>query len=235
VQKHIKNFGLMAACAALSACLIVGCASAGSTISASSESCPHCAAGSDASVDKAPESAAAFVTEWLSPDRRPSPVSGFKFENQAGEKLSLSDLHGAPVAVSFIYTRCENQRKCPLVAQTMAELDALLRHEALSPAPRVALITYDPEYDTPAQLRKFAQLNGMKSTSKAVLLRPEQQAKERLFKDLSVRVNYNERGVNLHGIQLILLDKQGRYVRTYHTLLWDNDQVARDLARLAAE
>jgi protein SCO1 len=225
VENRIKMPGIVAACA-----LLAGCVSPGSTTSASSDSCPHCV--EEAKAEEAPSS---FVTDWLSPDRRPSPVSGFTFEDQNGKKLSFNDLHGAPVALSFIYTRCENQRKCPLVAQTLAELDTLLEHEALAPRPRVALITYDPEYDTPAQLRKFAQLNGMKSTSQAVLLRPEQQAKDRLFKDLSVRVNYNERGVNLHGIQLILLDKQGRYVRTYHTLLWDNAQVAKDLVRLAAE
>jgi len=230
VHKFIKTVSVVVACVGL----LAGCASTGTT-TASSESCPHCAAGDDESVDNPAEDGTSFVTEWLSPERRPAPVSGFTFEDQNGKKLSFNDLHGAPVAMSFIYTRCENRRKCPLVAQTLAELEAVLQHEALSPRPRLALITYDPEYDTPVQLRKFARLNGMNSSSKAVLLRPEQEAKERLFKDLSVRVNYNERGVNLHGIQLILLDKQGRYVRTYHTLLWDNDQVAKDLARLAAE
>jgi protein SCO1 len=223
VQNRIKIVGVAAACA-----MLAGCAS--TDLQTSPASCPHC-------VDEttAEETASSFVTEWLSPDRRPAPVTGFTFEDQNGKKVSLNDLHGAPVAISFIYTRCENQRKCPLVAQTMAELDGLLQEQTIAPTPRVALITYDPEYDTPAQLRKFARLNGMNSSSHAVLLRPEQQAKERLFKDLSVRVNYNERGVNLHGIQLILLDKQGRYVRTYHTLLWENEQVAKDLARLAAE
>jgi cytochrome oxidase Cu insertion factor (SCO1/SenC/PrrC family) len=230
----VKNLAIVAVCACLTA-LLNGCAGVESTTSESSAPCPHCAAGAEESVNETSENATGFVTEWLAPDRRPLPVVGFIFENQNGEKMSLKDLHGAPVAMSFIYTRCENQRKCPLVAQTMAELDALLQQQALTPKPRVALITYDPEYDTPAQLRKFARVNGINSTGKAVLLRPEQQAKERLFKDLSVRVNYNERGVNLHGIQLILLDKQGRYVRTYHTLLWDNADVLRDLARLAAE
>jgi protein SCO1 len=235
VSQNIRNISVIGACAGLSICMFAGCASTGLTTAESSETCPHCVAGGDTAAENAPATNAEFVTEWLAPERRPSPVSGFTFENQNGEKVSLRDLHGTPLALSFVYTRCENRRKCPLVAQTMGELDALLQQAALSPRPGVALITYDPEYDTPAQLRKFAQVNGMKSSSKAVLLRPEPQGKARLFKDLNVRVNYNERGVNLHGIQLILLDKQGRYVRTYHTLLWDNAQVIADLARLAAE
>ena len=234
-RQNTGNVAALAACACLSICVLVGCASTGLTTAESGGPCPHCVPGADAAVNNVLATNAEFVTEWLRPERRPAPVIGFTFENQNGERVSLSDLQGAPLALSFIYTRCENQRKCPLVAQTIGELDALLQQAALSPRPAVALITYDPEYDTPAQLRKFAQANGMKNAIKAVLLRPEPQGKARLFKDLNVRVNYNERGVNLHGIQLILLDKQGRYVRTYHTLLWDNAHVIADLGRLAAE
>jgi cytochrome oxidase Cu insertion factor (SCO1/SenC/PrrC family) len=221
----------------LSLFALLGCAGPNSTAKLESGGpCPECVASADTNaVPNAPATSAGFVTEWLQPERRPSPIKGFTFENQDGERTSLDDFHGAPVALSFIYTRCENKRKCPLVAQTMAELDEHLKQGGLTPRPRVALITYDPEYDTPAQLRRFAQVNRMATSGNAMLLRPEQRAKDRLFKDLTVRVNYNERGVNLHGIQLMLLDKQGRYVRTYHTLLWDNAQVAKDLARLAAE
>ncbi len=34
---------------------------------------------------------------------------------------------------------------------------------------------------------------------------------------------------------LYLLDRRGRFVRTYHTLMWDNEKVTDDLRRLVAE
>ena len=52
---------------------------------------------------------------------------------------------------------------------------------------------------------------------------------------LEIAVNFNSSGVNIHGLQLLLFDKQGRLVRTYRTLIWDNAEVLSDLKRLTAE
>jgi hypothetical protein len=66
VQNRIKIVGVAAACA-----MLAGCAS--TDLQTSPASCPHC-------VDEttAEETASSFVTEWLSPDRRPAPVTGLK-------------------------------------------------------------------------------------------------------------------------------------------------------------
>ena len=149
--------------------------------------------------------------------------------------MTVDDLRGAPVALSFIYTRCENERKCPLVAQTMATLQTKLERADIVPRPRLALITYDPEYDTPKHLKDFGEGHGLRFTDAVMLLRPDPDGKGRLFEELNVRVNFNDRGVNLHGVQLILLDKQGRFARAHHTLIWNNDAVLADLKRLARE
>jgi cytochrome oxidase Cu insertion factor (SCO1/SenC/PrrC family) len=218
---------------ALAAALLPGCKTAGPSHKLSSHAqCPDCI---EAPAQRPAFTATPFVTDWLAPDRRGSAIGGFSFENQDGATLSFRDLRGAPLAISFIYTRCENQRKCPLVTRTLGELALLVKEKAIVPSPALLLITYDPEYDKPAQLTSFAKTNRFQFTRHAMLLRPQPEAKDRLFSTLNVRVNYNQRGVNLHGIQLVLLDKEGRYVRTYHSLLWNNTQVINDLARLAAE
>jgi len=198
------------------------------------ELCPECAAPASA-TPSTPRSASAFVTEWLGPDQRQTSIPSFDFENQDGARISLGDFHGTPVAISFIYTRCQNQRKCPLVAQTMAQLAADAERAAISPKPKVLLMTYDPEFDTPAELKAFASVHHFAPNENAMLLRPKVEAKEQLIESLNVPVNYNDKGVNLHGIQLILLDKRGRFVRAYHSLLWNNADVVKDLVRLAAE
>ena len=204
------------------------------------ETCPHCAAsaasvaseGSDV-VGTQPQSA--FVSDWTLPEGRKLALQGFAFENQDGVKASFADLRGVPTAMSFIYTRCQNQFKCPLVAKTMAQLETAVDESNLSPKPRVLLITYDPEFDTPARLKAFGNSHGFRSDGSAMLLRPDPQTKKQLVESLDIAVNYNEGGVNLHGLQLILLDKEGRLARRYHSRLWDNADVMNDLARLAAE
>jgi len=213
---------------------LAGCQSSKEPVGAAAgNECAHCAGASESSVDDSLDTT--YASEWLPESKRGKAVSLPLFENQAGRQVTTEDLRGAPVALSFIYTRCENQRKCPLVARTMAELQKEVQQAKITPHPRLALVTYDPEYDTPKQLKAFGKTHGVHFTDTAMLLRPEADRKEQLFKDLNVRVNFNERGVNLHGVQLILLDKQGRFVRAYHTLIWSNDKVLADLKRLASE
>jgi cytochrome oxidase Cu insertion factor (SCO1/SenC/PrrC family) len=195
--------------------------------------CAHCVTPVESKHDASAENT--YATEWLAPSKREPAIAMPPFQDQQGRKVTLADLRGAPIALSFIYTRCENQRKCPLVAKTMAELQTQLDRANVTPRPRLALITYDPEYDTPEHLKSFGETYGLRFTETAMLLRPETTRKQRLFDELNVRVNFNDRGVNLHGVQLILLDKQGRFVRAHHTLIWENAKVLEDLKHLAME
>ena len=194
--------------------------------------CAHCVTA-DESRETPPKGS--YATKWIEPSQRQSAVSIPLFQDQEGRPVTFDDLRGAPVALSFIYTRCENERKCPLVARTMAALQAELELANVVPRPRLALITYDPEYDTPKHLKEFGEAHGLRLTDTVMLLRPEPDRKQRLFEEFNVRVNFNDRGVNLHGVQLILLDKQGRFARAHPTLIWDNDAVLADLKQLARE
>ena len=193
--------------------------------------CAHCVNTGEIQ-EASPKSG--YTTKWLAPSEREAAIS-MPFQNQDGRPVTFDELRGAPVALSFIYTRCENERKCPLVARTMAALQTKLDRANVAPRPFLALITYDPEYDTPKHLKDFGEGHGLQFTNGVMLLRPEPDRKQRLFEELNVRVNFNELGVNLHGVQLILLDKQGRVARAHHTLIWDNDKVLTDLKRLAGE
>ena len=215
---------------ALILALVAGCQSPGRTAKNPSQgTCPDCAANpGNPKLAGTP-----FVTDWLPPGQRANPIRGIDFENQDGDGVSFSELRGAPAAISFIYTRSDNEPKCPLVARTLGELALLVKDAPVSPKPSFLLLGYDPEFDTPSELKTFAFTHEFRGTPRAMLLRS--QTREPLFSNLNVRVNHSKRDVSLHGIQLILLDKQGRFVRTYHSRLWDNAQVLSDLARLAAE
>jgi cytochrome oxidase Cu insertion factor (SCO1/SenC/PrrC family) len=194
--------------------------------------CAHCVTAAE-SREASPKSS--YTTPWLAPSERRRAISMPPFQNQEGRTVAFDDLRGGPVALSFIYTRCENERKCPLIARTMAALQTELERSNVGPRPRLALITYDPEYDMPKHLKDFGESHGLRFTDTVMLLRPQPDGKERLFENFNVRVNFNDRGVNLHGVQLILLDKEGRFVRAHHTLIWDNDAVLADLKRLSLE
>jgi cytochrome oxidase Cu insertion factor (SCO1/SenC/PrrC family) len=117
----------------------------------------------------------------------------------------------------------------------MTRLLALLQAEKLDSQVRLLVMTYDPEYDTPARLRQFGQKHGQRFTPNVRMLRPDRREKDRFFARLGVAVNYDPAGVNLHSVQLFLFDRRGRFVRRYQSVFWDNREVLGDLKRLNRE
>jgi protein SCO1/2 len=173
---------------------------------------------------------------WLEPGERGSAGAlNLRVTDQDGMPLNLDDFRGRPVALSFVYTRCTNANKCPLVAARMADLQTRLEREGLASRVQLALVTYDPDYDTPDRLKKYAMAHGLQSASQVRMLRPDKEAKEPFFDKLEVAVNYDGNDVNIHGLQLFLFDSQGRFVRCYRSVIWDNADVLADLKRLADE
>jgi protein SCO1/2 len=80
-----------------------------------------------------------------------SPFPDFRLVDQDGRPVGLDRFRGAPLVVSFIYTRCPLTWACP------ATIGKLARVAALSPAPRFLLVTVDPKNDTPEVLRDYSR------------------------------------------------------------------------------
>jgi protein SCO1/2 len=72
-----------------------------------------------------------------------------------GKPVALADAlnDSRPVVLTFIYTTCTTV--CPLTSQTLAELQRKLG--ASRDSVRLVSISIDPEQDTPAKLREYAQ------------------------------------------------------------------------------
>src|SRR5262252_8062405 len=85
------------------------------------------------------------------------PAPEFSLTTQAGARLSLRDLRGKVVAVTFIYASCADT--CPLLTAKLAGLQARLGTDFGAKVFFVA-ITVDPERDTPQVLKRYAQAHG---------------------------------------------------------------------------
>ena len=84
----------------------------------------------------------------------PSPVPAFRLTERSGQKLTNADLLGKVWVASFIFTRCSGP--CPSVTGNVARLQAELKL-ADTPDLRLVSFTFDPEQDTPDELRKYAE------------------------------------------------------------------------------
>jgi protein SCO1/2 len=89
------------------------------------------------------------------------PVPDFTMTTQDGKPLSLSDLRGKVVVMTFIYTRCPLPDFCPLMDRKFAALaDKLRNSTARAEEVRLLSVSFDPEHDTPEVLRKHAAIQG---------------------------------------------------------------------------
>jgi cytochrome oxidase Cu insertion factor (SCO1/SenC/PrrC family) len=82
-------------------------------------------------------------------------VPSFALTERSGRTITNDDLYGHIWVADFIYTTCPGP--CPLVSASMAKLQA-----AVAGDPMVQLVTFtvDPETDTPAALRAYADKLG---------------------------------------------------------------------------
>jgi protein SCO1 len=85
------------------------------------------------------------------------PAPPFTLTSQDNGRLSLTQLQGKVVAVTFIYTSCADT--CPLLTAKLARLQSWLGRDFGRTVSFVA-ITVDPERDTPEILRRYAAAHG---------------------------------------------------------------------------
>ena len=79
-------------------------------------------------------------------------VKNISFTNQLGQTVSLDDLHGKILVIDFFFTHCPTI--CPGLARNMKRLqDAFIKNPDIV---QFISISIDPEHDSVAQLRQFA-------------------------------------------------------------------------------
>lgn len=172
-----------------------------------------------------------FIGRWIEPEQRTVLPLSHRLTRHDGTELELGQLVGRPMAISFAYTRCTNPNKCANVIATMARLRGQLASRGLLDDVRLVIVTYDAKHDAPEDLRRYAERLGLFLDDQTLFLRPS-SADPGFYRDLGVDVSINSAGVSLHTNQLLVVDREGRLARRYRTLIWDNDEVVRDLARL---
>lgn len=180
--------------------------------------------------------AAALYTPWAAPAERPQlRTLEITFKDHDGRESLLRDVIDRPVIITFFYTRCQNAKKCSMAVNRLGALQRKLASTGFADRVRLLAITYEPQFDTPERIRRFASDRGVRLGETALALQLDPDRHQQLVDELQAPANYNAGWINTHGVELSLLDPKGRVVRKYHTVLWDNEQVVRDLKRLLEE
>ncbi len=164
------------------------------------------------------------------------PAPAFNLTERSGEAFGSEQLRGKVWVVNFIFKQCTGA--CPMMTSSMAQLQI-----ALKPLPawqdiRLVSITVDPENDTPAELRQYAQWADADPTHWLFLTGDKAAIRTLITEGFHVTVSdspANEGEPIIHSQRFMLVDQQGQVRGLYD----GQDTTARaklqaDLLRLVA-
>jgi cytochrome oxidase Cu insertion factor (SCO1/SenC/PrrC family) len=149
------------------------------------------------------------------PDLGLDPVADFALVNQDGQTVTRADLQGKVWVASFLFTRCCTG--CPQVSANLAQLQRDLADQE-----GVILVSFsvDPEHDTPAVLKAYAEAHGADSRRWWLLTGERVPLYQFIQDSFHLGVEENQGAARTpgnevtHSTRLVLVDRQGR-IRDY--------------------
>lgn len=155
----------------------------------------------------------------------------FALTTQTGERLALSDLRGKVLAVTFIYTTCKDT--CPLLTAKMAIIQRNLGAD-FGPRVRFASISVEPEVDTPAVLKAYADKYGADPAGWSFLTGTGAEIRD-VVKRYGAFAKRVKPGNVDHLFLTSLIDRKGMLRVQYLGYRFDPDEMLRDLRVLLRE
>lgn len=168
-------------------------------------------------------------------------VRNISLTNQLGDQVSLDDIKGSILIADFFFTRCPSI--CPTLTKNMKELqDAMkmkdFRRMIESNYVRFLSFSVDPERDSVAALKRYADKFGINHDTWWMLTGPKESIYDFAFEELKIGLHDGE-GVDssfIHTEKFVLLDKD-RVVRGYYNGLDSESlsKLAEDITLLLLE
>ena len=148
--------------------------------------------------------------------------------DQSGQPLTLKDLQGKVVLLTFTYSSCADV--CPLITAAMAALQ-----QRLTAAERQQVfflsVTTQPEVDTPAVLHAYANRLGADLASWAFLT-GHPQAVQEVWQAFGLTVKRRAKGVVDHPAWTLLIDREGMVRYRYLGSLLEVETILEDMRTL---
>jgi len=175
----------------------------------------------------------------------PSASSGFEllkpgetvpdgsFLDQGGRKRRFSDFKGAPVVMTFIYTRCPIATFCPLMDRHFAALQKTLKADPALKNARLVTISFDPVSDTPAVLTRHARSLDA-DLSRWTFLTGDRDEVDQFASRFGVSIarSLTDARDITHNLRTAIIDADGKLVKAYTGNEWSPEQVLEDLRKL---
>lgn len=159
-----------------------------------------------------------------------APVPNQTFVDQDGKSVSLDSLRGSAIVVTFIYTTCPMPEFCPLMDSNFAKIQARLKEQNNLLKAHLLSVSFDPQVDTPAVLKKHATALGA-DPRLWTFVTGDRDEIDKWASGFGVSISraMNDPRDITHNLRTAILDRQGNLVQTYNGNEWTPAQVLADL------
>lgn len=148
-----------------------------------------------------------------------APAPDFVLLDADGKAVGLADLRGKVVILHFIYASCPDV--CPLHAEKLAEVQAMIAITPMKDQVAFVTITTDPVRDTPEVLRGYGARHGLDPANWMFLTggpdKPEDTTR-RLAERFGLKFTETDDGAQMHGIVTMVIDREGQWRGSFHGL-----------------
>jgi protein SCO1/2 len=134
-------------------------------------------------------------------------VPDFSLVDGFGQRLTLSQLRGQVVLVSFIYTRCPLPDYCPLQMANFREVKAELG-DHVGRDVTLLTITFDPRNDTPEVMARYGAGYGADGKGWSLLTGTPQEI-QHVTEIFGIEF-WPEEGLITHSLLTAVIDREGR-------------------------
>jgi protein SCO1/2 len=171
----------------------------------------------------------------VAPLNEGDPLPEYRFTNQLGQVISTAQFKGQALAITFLFTRCPFPQYCPLLTGNFAEAQKKLL--SLSHAPtnwHLLTISFDPGYDTPEVLQRYAEAHGADAKrwtfatgSQRDVTAIGEQFGLVFWKD-------GDNGLISHNLRAVVIDASGRVQKIFTGNEWQPADLVSEMMKAAA-
>lgn len=160
-----------------------------------------------------------------------TPVADFTLTDQDGKPFRLSQAIGKPVLVTFAFTTCPDV--CPLLTAKFAAIQRVLEDKHFRNY-YLLTITTDPERDSAAALKKYAEAFKADLRHWSFLTGTRNEL-TKVWKNFQVNVTKTQSGDVHHTSLTTLIDLKGKRRVDYYGDKWHEKEVLKDIEWLATQ
>ena len=152
-----------------------------------------------------------------------------KLTDQDGKPISLTDLKGSAVAITFIYTRCPLPQFCPMLDRRFAEVQKLAAEDpVLAGKTRLLSVSFDPKFDRADTLKAHAK----KLNANPLVWRfatADEEIVDRFAAEFGVNVIREKDGTITHNLRTAVIDPSGHVRSIVDNNAWTAEELVKSL------